>query len=199
MITHFLKNPNLDITNLNFCPKLPFLSKILEKIVFNQLYSFVSQNNILDKFQSGFRVHHCTESALLKVSNDLLLALDSGKSAILMLLDLSSAFDSVDHAALLNCLRDEVGIKGTALDWFSSYLSDRSVKVMIGNSSSPSAPLIYGVPQGSLLGAIIFCLYMLTLGSIMRKYIIFHSIVMLTILRTTFILALITLILIFLT
>lgn len=82
-----------------------------------------------------------------------------------MLLDLSSAFDSVDYATLLNCLRDDVGIRGTALDW---------LKVMIGNSSSPSAPLIYGVPQGSLLGPILFCLYMLPLGSIMRKYNISH-------------------------
>lgn len=85
-----------------------------------------------------------------------------------MLLDLSSAFDSVDHAILLQCLRDEVGITGTALDWLSSYLSARSVKVIIRNS--PAASLTYGVPQGSLLGPILFCLCMLPLGSIMRKY-----------------------------
>lgn len=89
-----------------------------------------------------------------------------------MLLELSSAFD-YEYAALLNHLRDDVDIRDTALDWFSSYLCDRSVKVMIGNSSSPSAPLTYGVPQGSLLGPILFCLYMISLGSIMRKHITF--------------------------
>ncbi len=109
------------------------------------------------------------------MSNDLLLAVDSVKSTILMMLDLSSAFDSVDHATLLKRLRDEVGIRGMALDWFSAYRSDRSVKVMIGNSSSPSAPLICGVPQGSLLRPILFCFYMLPLGSTMRKYnILYH-------------------------
>ena len=84
----------------NFRPisKLSYLSNVLEKTVLSELSSFMNQNNLFDKFQSGFRAHHSTESALLKVTNDLLLTTDTGDCAILILLDLSSAFDTVDHS-----------------------------------------------------------------------------------------------------
>ena len=96
-------------------------------------------------------------------------------NAVLVLLDLSSAFDTVDHSILLNRLEEWVGIKGTALLWFKSYLQHRTFSVSIGHSSSPSAPVSYGVPQGSILGPILFCLYMLPLGDIIRKHFVsFH-------------------------
>ncbi len=109
------------------------MNKILEKVVHNQLTDFLCGNNILDIFQSGFRTKHSTESALLKVTNDILLSIDSGKSVALMMLDLTAAFDTLDHAILIKRLRDYVGIKGVALKWFSSYLQDRKCLVKIGN------------------------------------------------------------------
>ncbi len=140
-----------------------------------QLQSFLNSHGVLEVFQSGFKAFHSTESALLKVFNDLLLVTDSGHSAILMLLDLSAAFDTVDHGILISRIEHHVGIKGTALEWFRSYLSDRSFSVSLGDCVSSSASLLCGVPQGSILGPVLFSLYMLPLGSILRKHnIAFH-------------------------
>ncbi|XP_038153804.1 uncharacterized protein LOC119791657 [Cyprinodon tularosa] len=104
IVQPLVKKPGLDQKVLaNFRPisKLPFLSKILEKIVFNQLKAFLDEHNSWEVFQSGFRVLHSTESALLKVFNDILLASDCGDNVVLVLLDLSAAFDTVDHDILL--------------------------------------------------------------------------------------------------
>ncbi len=172
IIQPLLKKPRLDPLDLNnYRPisKLPF-SKILEKAVYHQLISFLNKNSVLDKFQSGFRSKYSTETALLKVHNDLMLAADSGKGAILILLDLTAAFDTIDHDILLNRLSQWVGIRGNALKWFCSYLKDRSSVVQLGNYVSDSAAYFCGVPQGSILGPILFSLYMLPLGFICRKY-----------------------------
>lgn len=178
IVQPLLKKHNLDVQCLNnYRPisKLPFISKVLEKAVLSQLLPFLNSHNILEPFQSGFRALHSTETALLKVTNDLLLTLDSGDNAVLILLDLSAAFDTVDHNILLSRLEQCVGIKGTALDWFSSYLKHRTFSVSIDQFSSSTAPVSYGVPQGSILGPVLFCLYMLPLGDIIRKYdISFH-------------------------
>lgn len=109
VIEPLIKKAGLDSTNVsNYRPisKLPFLSKILEKCVYLQLQSFLDLHGILDIFQSGFKVYHSTESALLKVFNDLFLMTDSGDSAILVLLDLIAAFDTVDHNIHLSCLEN---------------------------------------------------------------------------------------------
>ncbi len=161
----------------NFRPisKCPFLSKILERVVFNELKLFLDEFSIFETFQSGFKPCHSTETALLRVSNDLLLAVDSGNSAVLVLLDLTAAFDTVSHSILLSRLKECVGIKGIALKWFQSYLTDRSFSVQLGEFSSSAAPLSCGVPQGSILGPMLFSLYMLPLGYIFRKHnISFH-------------------------
>lgn len=149
-----LKKPNLDTSIMsNYRPisKLPLISKILEKMVLSQLQSFLDIHGILENFQSGFKAFHSTESALLRIFNDILLTIDSGDAAVLMLLDLTAAFDIVDHATLICRLKHCVGIRGAALEWFKSYLSERSFLVRLGNSQSSRYPLSCGVPQGSIL------------------------------------------------
>lgn len=173
IVQPLLKGSHLDPTvHNNYRPisKLCFISKVLEKVALLQFGSYLDTFNILDPFQSGFRALHSTESALLKVSNDILLSIDSGSSAILILLDLSAAFDTIDHDILLNRLQCVVGVQGQALQWFTSYLKGRTFSVNIGSFTSPTMPIQCGVPQGSILGPLLFSLYMLPLGSIFRKY-----------------------------
>uniref|UniRef100_A0A669EIT0 Reverse transcriptase domain-containing protein n=1 Tax=Oreochromis niloticus TaxID=8128 RepID=A0A669EIT0_ORENI len=173
VVEPILKKSSLDPTQLkNYRPisKLPLLSKILEKVVADQLTTFLEKHEIYDKFQSGFRKRHSTETALLKVSSDIMMSADSGASSVMVLLDLTSAFDTIDHTILINRLRDIVGVSGLALEWFRSYLSNRSFSVFANRFMSHSKDLTCGVPQGSVLGPILFLLYMLRLGLIIRQF-----------------------------
>lgn len=157
---------------MNYKPisKLPFLAKILEKVVSKQLTSHLEKHNIYDASQFGFRKHHSTETALLKVSSDSLMSADSGRCTVLVLLDLSSAFDTIDHQTMVNGLRDHVGMTGPVLDWFSSYLTGRTFSVSANHIMSGSADLTCGVPQGSVLGPLLFLLYVLPLGKIIQQH-----------------------------
>ncbi|XP_078139509.1 uncharacterized protein LOC144539314 [Centroberyx gerrardi] len=173
IIKPLLKKSNLDPDDLNnFRPisNLPFLSKVLERIVSTQLTDYLSCNSLFEPFQSGFRSLHSTETALTKVVNDLLLASDSDSSSVLILLDLSAAFDTVDHNILLNRLASDVGIRDSALSWLNSYLSDRTHCVSHKNTISDYSKVNFGVPQGSVLGPLLFSIYMLPLGEIFRSY-----------------------------
>ncbi len=123
----------------------------------------------------GFRPCHSTETALVKITNDLLLASDKGCISLLVLLDLSAAFDTIDHDILIDRLQNYTGVRGQALRWFRSYLSDRYHFVYLNGESSQLSPVKYGVPQGSVLGPLLCSLYMLPLGNIIGKYgISFH-------------------------
>ena len=119
--------------------------------------------------QSAYRKSHCVETALLKVQNDILVSMDEGKIVGIVSLDLSSAFDTVDHPVLINRLSD-VGVGGTALQSFHSYLSSRSQSVQIRDTSSPSSSLNFSVPQGSVLGPHLFNIYILPLQNIIAKH-----------------------------
>uniref|UniRef100_A0A8C9WC19 Reverse transcriptase domain-containing protein n=1 Tax=Scleropages formosus TaxID=113540 RepID=A0A8C9WC19_SCLFO len=181
VISPLLKKSNLDCNNpcnYKLISNLPFLSKILEKIVASQIVKYLNHHNIFEKLQSGFRTGHSTETALTRVVNDIIISSDAGQISILMLLDLSAAFDTVDYTILLSRLGNLVGLRGTVLKWFESYLANREQFVLKSDDSTPSisTTVQYGVPQGSVLGPLFFSLYMLPLGDIIRKHNVnFHS------------------------
>ena len=172
-VTPLIKKATLDCEILkNYRPvsNLSFLSKLIERIVCVQLVDHLKRNDLYEIFQSAYRQLHSTETALLRVQNDLLQAVDSHGGAILVLLDLSAAFDTIDHDKLLDLLNKSFGIRGDALQWFSSYLKDRTQTVQIGSSFSKEQTLSYGVPQGSVLGPILFTIYTTPLGRIIRNH-----------------------------
>ena len=149
---------------------ISFISKVIEKLVLKQLFAYLNDNTLLSPNQSAYRPSHSTETTLLKVTNDLLLALDSGKISILVLLDLSAAFDTVDHQTLLKTLQNYFGISGSVLAWFQSYLSNRSQVVSVNGCISHRADLVYGVPQGSVLGPVLFVMYTRPLLLLLEKH-----------------------------
>ena len=120
---------------------LTFLSKLIEKVIARRLFAHLQDNGIMEKFQSAYKTKHSTETALLRVYNDVMFCIDQGKGCILVLLDLSAAFDTVDHAVLFNRLEHSLGISGTALSLLKSYLQGRSQCVQIDGITSEFADL----------------------------------------------------------
>ena len=150
---------------------LSFLSKTLERVVATRIKEHLSHNSLFDPFQSAYRTGHSTETALLRVTNDILCSIDdANNSTALILLDLSAAFDTVNHQLLIKRLQ-MYGIGGPALSWMESYLSNRSQTVKLSESchSQPSR-LKTGVPQGSVLGPLLFSIYMRPLGELILQY-----------------------------
>ncbi len=137
--------------------------------MFNQVTAFLTQNNLLDRNQSGFRSGHSTETGLLSVFKALRLARAASESSLLIFLDLSADFDTVNHQILLSTLLRK-SISGTTLQWFDSYRSDRSFKVSWRGEVSKSQHLATEVPQGSVLGPLLFSVYMASLGSVIHKH-----------------------------
>ena len=149
---------------------LSFISKFFEKVVLQQLVDCLNHNNLLCISQSAYRPHHSTETLLLKTANDILLGLDKRPVSLLTLLDLSSAFDTIDHNILLDRLNYLYGISGTCLSWFRSYLSNRRQSVAIANRFSSAKELHYGVLQDSVLGPILFVLYIQPLSNLIKRH-----------------------------
>ena len=173
VVRPLLKNASLDPNNFkNFRPvsNLRFIGKIIEKIVAKQLQEYLDNNDLLESRQSAYKRYHSTETALLRVHNDLALALDKKEMAVLLLLDLSAAFDTISHDLLLKRLDARFGIRLHALNWIRSYLTNRTQYVTVNNFSSDQHKLRTGVPQGSVLGPILFTLYVSPLGDISRKH-----------------------------
>ena len=161
-ITPLLKKPNLSTSDpQNFRPvaNLNSISKIIERLVLTRMLLHIAPTNNCNPFQSAYKKHHSTESALLCILDDLHSEMDKSHLSLLVALDLSAAFDTIDHATLLHRLSDRFGLRDKSLAWFKSYLSNRSQFVHISGSSSFSLPCPQGVPQGSVLGPLLFSLY----------------------------------------
>ena len=154
---------------------LAYVSKLIEMVVDDQVTVYMDENHLHELFQSAYKKFHSTETAMVRIKNDFLSALDDGNAILVVCLDLSAAFDTVDHEILLTRLEKRIGITGNCLAWFRSYLSNRSQKVLINDVTSSARDLSCGVPQGSVLGPKLFNVYTLPLGDIMRKHgIAFH-------------------------
>ena len=148
---------------------LSFIRKFLNKVVLQQLVDYIDLNNLLCTSQAAYRPHHSTETFLLKTANDILVVLLKHVS-LLTLLDLSSAFDTIDHNILSNRLNYLYGISSTCLSWFRSYLSNRRQSVAIANRISSAKELHYCVPQGSVLGPILFVLYIQPPSNLIKQH-----------------------------
>ena len=130
----------------------------MEHVVAKQLVDHIHRHSLDNSYQSAYKSGHSTETALLSIKNDIHLSLSRGEDTALVLLDLSAAFDTIDHSTLLSCLLDWFGVGGSALKWFSSYLTEHFQSVKIGSTLSDLQKLLFGLPQGSVLGPLLFSL-----------------------------------------
>ena len=172
-IRPLLKKPGLDPDTLkHYRPvsNLPFISKVLEKVVDARLERHLVTNSLHECSQSAYRKFHSTESALLKVQNDILQSLDQGCLSVLVLLDLSAAFDTIDHRTLLHRLEHCFGISGKPLSWMTSYLTDRYQTVCVDGELSEPVLMECSVPQGSVLGPKNYVMYTKPLGDVIRTH-----------------------------
>ena len=172
LVHPLLKKPGLDLVLKNYRPvsNLQYISKLTEKAVFQQTNGHMVINSLYPELQSSYRQHHSTETALLKVMNDVLLNMNSQQVTLMVLLDLSSAFDTVNHNILLERLDKDIGMRGVTLDWFRSYLSNRCQQVCANGSLSKQYHLNCGVPQGSCLGPLLFSMYTSTLFKVIERH-----------------------------
>jgi hypothetical protein len=174
-VTPIFKNDDkLIINNYRPISVLPIFSKILEKLMHTRITAFISKYNILYENQYGFREKHSTHLAMINMIDQISEEMDAGNYSIGIFLDLSKAFDTIDHNILLQKL-EIYGIRGIALQWLSSYLANRSQCVVIGDTVSAPSTVKCGVPQGSVLGPLLFILYIndIVRSSSLFKFIMF--------------------------
>ena len=159
VVIPILKEGDHEVANNNRpVSLLPALSKICERAALNQLTEYTTRKNCLTEHQNGNKKKHSTETLHIFMSDMILQAMDQKQVTALVLLDLSKAFDSIEHEILLRKLR-ELGVSIQAMEWFRSYLTDRKQRVRIGCEVSGPRHVAYGVPQGSILGPALFNIY----------------------------------------
>ncbi|CAC5400218.1 unnamed protein product [Mytilus coruscus] len=173
VVRPLLKKPSLYkevLKNYRPVSNLPFISKTLEKVVDSRLENHISSHSLHDSVQSAYRTCHSTETALLRVHHDIAYALDNNCCAVLLMLILSAAFDTIDHQILFDRLEYSFGVTGDALLWLQSYLMNRTQRVAIGSVQSDDIKLDFGVPQGSVLGPKLYCIFAKPVGEICRRH-----------------------------
>ena len=176
-VTPLIKKKTLcrnEFKNYRPTSNLSFLSKILERVVAKRLNVHIEEQLLSNQAQSAYKRFHSTETALLKNHNDIICNMDNGKITALTLSDLSAAFYTIDHSTLLERLYGHFGISGTVFKWFKSYISNRQQRVHIDGSLSCPQYLHFGVPQGSVLGPFLFCLYTTSMSQIVTNHDVSH-------------------------
>ena len=154
----FKSGDNTNMNNYRPISVLPTLSKLFEKFVYSQIYEYLIRFNLIFKNQSGFRSKHSCHTALTKLVDDLFKEMDNGNYTGILFLDFKKAFDVVNHCILLSKLKT-YKLDSLCLKWFDSYLSDRSQRVGINNVMSSERGIKFGIPQGSILGPLLFLIY----------------------------------------
>ena len=169
-IRPLLKKPNLQHAKENYRPvsNLSFLGKAIESAVILQFNEHLHNHSLHDDKQSAYRQFHSTETLLMKIHNDIMSSISKGEVTMLVILDLSAAFDTIDHNILVHRLRNRYGVGGTALNWFKSYISERTQAVIVNDIESMTKPIKFGVPQGSKLGPILFNSYIAPISKIAK-------------------------------
>ena len=148
-----------ELKNYRPVTNLVFIGKLIERVVDIRLQEQLDNNQLNINKEYGYKKHHSTEMLLVWVTDNLLIACDNNTASVVLLLDLSAAFDTVDHEKLLSILEEEIGVTGVALQWFREFLTNRTQKVKIGGTLSEVIQLLFGVIQGSILGPRLFNIY----------------------------------------
>ena len=178
-VTPLLKKDNLDPSQpVNYRPisNLSTISKIIEKLFLSRIRAHVESIPGLHTFQSAYRKYHNTETAILKILNDVYRATDNKTPTCLLALDLSAAFDTIDHQTLLDRLRFTFGLDGAALSWICSYLTERTQLVCLNGVNSSIYDCACGVPQGSVLGPLLFTLFVAPVSGVITSFgVSFHQ------------------------
>ena len=154
----FKTNDKESFSNFRPISVLPCFSKILEKLMYKRIIKFLDKHNILNEHQYGFRKKHSTNHAILELVTKITNAIENNQYTMGVFLDLSKAFDTVNHAILLHKL-EHYGIRGIVLEWFKNYLQFRKQAVKYKTTKSDSLTISCGVPQGSVLGPLLFLIY----------------------------------------
>ena len=153
---------------------LSIVSKLFERVVYDQLNQYITDHKLLYEYQSGFRSSYSTDSCLIHLTDYIKSEQDKGNYTGMVLLDLQKAFDTVDHSILLSKLK-AIGLLKPAVNWFRAYLSDRLQRVEIGDVISSPAKVICGVPQGSILGPLLFLLYVNDMPSAVKCKLLLYA------------------------
>jgi hypothetical protein len=178
IITPLSKSASFDANELkNYRPVSNFLTmvKIIENVIAKKIVHHLESNSLMDPNQSAYRKHHSCETIVLSILNDIYGAIARKEISLAVLLDMSAAFDTLDHDVLIDKL-EKNGITDEALDWLRMYLKDRTHCTQINDDVSESLPLKMGVPQGSVLGPLLFTIYIRELGEVIRDLGIRYSI-----------------------
>ena len=173
VVVPILKSDAKALTNYRPISNITFVAKTTEHFVAQQVQHFMEENGIYGIYQSAYRAHHSVETALVRIHNDIADSIDNRQNVLLVLLDLIAAFDTIDHTILLRRLSG-YGLSGDVLAWLTSYLYDRTYVVRVKSGMSEADIITIGVPQGTVLGPLLFNAYIAPLTTLLQKHTIRH-------------------------